>query len=206
MKLFARVISTVFHPLLLATWIVVLFSNLNKYAFGAAPVGKMTLIVFFNTFFFPAITFLMLYLLNFIPDFKLDNKQDRTIPFIAVQVFYIWSFMAVKQMQMPVFMQLFVLGGAITIAVAFVANIFTRLSIHMAGMGAVFMLLILVVFTGAIDVGHIIPVVIILAGLMATARIIISGHTYSELYYGFLVGVLGQIGGLFLFTRLGFTV
>ena len=107
MRKAAGAITIIFHPLLLATWVVLLFGAMNKYAFGMAPVGKMALIVFFNTFFFPAISFLLMKMLGFIPNLRMEEKQDRTIPFFAAQIFYIWSFMVVRQLQMPIFLQVF---------------------------------------------------------------------------------------------------
>lgn len=202
MRAAARTISTVFHPLLLATWVVLLFGVMNKYAFGAAPVHKMAVIVFFNTFFFPAVSIFLMYMLDFIPDLKLAEKKDRTIPFFAVQICYLWSFLVVKQLQMPVFLQLFILGAVISVTIAFITNIFTKVSMHMVGMGSVVMLLILVVFTGAIDVGNFLPIVIVIAGLVGTSRLLQNAHTLGELYYGFLIGVLGQMVGLIVYNRL----
>ena len=203
MRTAARAISIVFHPLLLATWIVLLFGSLNKYAFGNAEVHKMAVIVFFNTFFFPAFTLFLMYVLEFIPDLQMRKKKDRNIPFIAAQIFYIWSFMVVKQLQMPVFLQLFILGATISISLAFIVNIFYKVSLHMVGMGAVVMLMVLVVFTGAIDVGHILPALILLTGLIGTARLIEKAHTLGELYYGFLVGLIGPMAGMIAFSRSG---
>lgn len=193
MRPLAKLISTVFHPLLMCTWIVLLFGVVNKYAFGAAETNKTAVVVFANTFFFPAFTMLLMYFLDFIPDLKMKEKKDRTIPFIATMTFYIWSYMVVKQMQMPIFVQFFVLGFTVSIAMAFMVNIFTRLSVHMAGMGAVLMLLMLVAFTGSTDVGHILAAAIVLTGLVGTARLLLTDVTITQLYYGLLIGIFGQM-------------
>lgn len=202
MKAWARVISVVFHPLLMATWVVLVLGWLNKYAFGAAPVNRVALVVFVNTFFFPAVSLLLMYKLDFIPDLFMRNKQDRTIPFFAVMVFYIWSFMVSRQMQMPVFVQLFILGATITAAMAFIANIFYKVSLHLAGIGGVVMLLLLAVFSGGMDVAHLLIGVVLAGGFVGSARLAENAHTPGELYYGFLIGMIGQMAGLFVFNQL----
>jgi len=201
-RVLARLISIVFHPLLLPTYVVFLFSTINKYSFGAAPAGKMALVVFFNTFFFPAFSLLLMYKLEFIPDLQLKDKQDRTIPFFAAMIFYIWSFMAAQQMQMPVFIQLFILGATITICLCFIVNIFYKVSLHMAGMGGLLMLLLLVVLVGGMDVAHMLIGVVLLSGLVATSRLAEKAHTLNELYYGLLIGLMGQMAGVIIFNRI----
>jgi len=198
----ARLISVIFHPLLLSTWVVLFFSTINKYSFGASPAGKIAVVVFINTFFFPAFTLFLMYKLEFIPDLQLKNKQDRTIPFFAAMIFYIWSFMAAQQMQMPVFIQLFILGATISICLCFFVNIFYKVSLHMAGMGGLLMLLLLMVFLGGMDVAHMIVGVIILAGLVGTSRLAEKAHTLNELYYGLLLGLMGQMVGVIVFNRI----
>lgn len=203
MRVAARLISTVFHPLLLATWVVVLFGNLNRYALGTEPVGKLAVVIFFNTFFFPAMSVFLMYMLDFIPDMKLRNKQDRTIPFIATMIFYIWSFMVVQQMQMPLFLQLFILGATVSVILAFVINIFYKISLHMVGMGGVLMLLILVIFAGGLDLAHPLLALLLLTGLVGSARMAEGAHTLGELYYGLIVGLMGQMIGLLIFNNMG---
>ena len=48
-------------------------------------------------------------------------------------------------------------------------------------------------FTGSTDVGHILAAAIVLTGLVGTARLILTDVTLSQLYYGLLVGVFGQM-------------
>ena len=197
----AKFVSNLFHPLLTATWVFILFSFVNRFAFGGIDVGKMGIMIMINTFFFPAFCVFLMWRLDFIPSLKMLNKEDRTIPFFAAIICYIWAFMVVKQVKAPGFVQMFILGAAISIVLSFITNLFFRLSLHMVGIGAAIMLLMLVALLGKVDVAHPLVACIIIAGVLGSARMIESKHTISELYIGLLVGFVGQ---LFAFVALSY--
>ena len=72
----------------------------------------------------------------------------------------------------------------------------------MAGMGGLLMLLLLMVFVGGMDVAHMIVGVILLAGLVGTSRLAEKAHTLNELYYGLLIGPMGQMVGVIVFNNI----
>jgi hypothetical protein len=52
-------------------------------------------------------------------------------------------------------------------------------------------------------VGNFIPVAIVIAGLVGSSRLMEQEHNLGQLYYGFLIGLLGQMIGLMAFNRMG---
>jgi hypothetical protein len=197
----SRVILNVFHPLLISSWMFFVLSWLNKYAFAGLDIGKMGIMIGINTFFFPAFCVFLMWRLEFIPSLKMENKQDRTIPFFAVMICYIWSFMVVKKVMAPGIIQLFVLGATISVVLSFIVNIFFRLSLHMVGMGAVLLFLMLIALMGAIDVAHLFIGSILIAGLVGAATMKENNHSLTELYFGLLVGFMGQLVGFVVLSR-----
>ncbi|MEZ5022202.1 MAG: hypothetical protein R2728_02870 [Chitinophagales bacterium] len=206
MRAFSKTISAVCHPLLMATWVFILFSNINKYAFGNIDIPKMGIVVLINTFFFPAFCIFLMWRLQFIPNLSMKNKEQRIIPFFAVITCYVWAFMALKQIQAPGFIQLFILGATISVILSFIINIFYRLNLYMVGIGGFIMLLVLFALMGNGSVSNILVVAVVVAGLLGTARVHEEASTLNELYFGLLVGFMGQMIGFVALSSGGFPI
>jgi len=190
----------------MATWIFLLLSMMNKYAFGGLDIGKMGIMIVINTFFFPAFCVFLMWRLEFIPSLKMMDKQDRTIPFFAVIICYIWAFMVMKKVMAPGLIQLFVLGATVSVVLSFIVNIFFRLSLHMVGIGAAILFLMLIALLGSIDVAHIFVGSILTAGLVGTASMIEGKHNLNELYFGLIVGFMGQLVAFVALSFGGYTI
>lgn len=196
MKVFARIISALGHPLLAVTWLFMLMVYLNKYAFGGIDTFKLGLMMFINTFFFPAFAIFLMWRLEFIPSLKMPDKKDRIAPFFAIIICYVWAFLVVKKSDafIPGFLQSFVLGAAISAVMSFIINIFYRLNLHMVGAGAIIMFLFLFSMLGHGEmVNRIIPYIVAITGFIGTARMYLEQSNLSELYFGLLVGFMGQM-------------
>ncbi len=202
---FPRVISILFHPLTVTFWVFLLYVRMNPYAFAGAPIPIYGIKVFVNSLMIPFVSLVMIWKLEFTSDLKMKTNTDRVIPYISTMIFYIWTFAVVSKSEdpYPVLYQLFVLGITISLALSFVVNSFLRISVHMAGMGAVLMWLFFFSFIGSADVAHILIGVILLTGFMGAARMSIEDHTLSELYYGLLIGFIGQMAGFVVFNMRG---
>lgn len=97
----AQVISFVFHPLLILTYMLVLLLLVNPYLFGVNSVGdqasKLLIIqVFLYTFFIPAVSVLLFRALGLIKSLELRDRYDRIGPYILTGIFYLWLFYNLK--------------------------------------------------------------------------------------------------------------
>jgi hypothetical protein len=163
---------------------------------------RIKAVIFFNSFVMPAVAIAMMKALGFISSLEMKDKQERIIPFIATMIFYIWTFMAVKNaLELPAIMVIFILGTVVSLMASFFINLWHKLSIHMVGMGGLLTACILMMLTSEKSMGAVLPGVIVLAGLTATARLYLKAHTPIELYTGFLVGVSGQMMGMLLHSK-----
>lgn len=203
MNFLFRIISFILHPLLLPTYGTLIYLWANP-SLGMGPEAlRIKAVIFFNSFVMPAVAIGMMKALGFIKSFEMHDKQERIIPFIATMVFYIWTFMAVKNaLQLPYIMVVFILGTVASLMAAFFINLFHKLSIHMVGMGGLLTACILMMMTSERSMAVILPAMIVLTGLTATARLYLKAHTPVELYTGFLVGLSGQMVGLLIYSRL----
>jgi hypothetical protein len=186
----AHFVSVVFQPLLMPLYGTCLLVFSNPYMFPDAYENRLDIMrITLNTFFFPAIIVILLAGLRFVKGINLRNRQDRTLPYIAVMMCYIWTFYVYYKNQFNPIITYILLGSCIAIVLAFLINVlFMKVSMHTTGGGGlVAMSLILMPFYYSNPIA-IFLLSILIAGAIGTARLILQAHTEREVYYGYLVG------------------
>lgn len=154
-------------------------------------------VVAFNSFVMPAIAIAVMKGIGFIDSFEMHDSKERIIPFIATMVFYIWTFLGVNStFSLGSQFNVFIMGAVISLMVAFFTNLFHKLSIHMTGMGGLLMALILSSLSAVRPILPFIILVILLSGIVGSARLYLKAHTQKEIFTGLLVGVFGQMAAL----------
>jgi membrane-associated phospholipid phosphatase len=124
------------------------------------------------------------------------EPAERRIPYIMAALFYFITAHNLRDYPIPPATTSYLLSGVIILAVALVFLSFIKISIHTAGLGAFTALTIFLSFYYSVDLLFIITLAIVLAGLIATARLYLAAHTPIEVYVGFLVGV-GSVVSVF---------
>lgn len=207
----AKVLSVIFHPLLMVTYMLVLLLLVNPYMFGVYSIGEQWLMltqVFLSTFFIPMIAVVMMYALDFIKSIEMHDRMDRIIPYIAIGTFYVANYyFHLKVPGTPVAFQMFMLGVVISLFMAFFINNFTKISMHTVGMGGFLGMVLLTIFvfqltefplqtfmgTFKIEMTFVLFLVLLFSGLVGTSRLLLNAHTPSDLWGGYVVGLLGQL-------------
>jgi hypothetical protein len=206
MKAIAQIISIVFHPLLIMTYGAVLMLLVNPYLFGAHHISSASVLllrIFLTSFLLPAVAVGMMRALGLIGSLQMEDKQDRIGPMIATGIFYIWMFYTFYKSELiPKPYTAFVLGGTIALFIAFVLNAFEKISLHAIGMGGLLGMTIIAIWRysyGDFQVGQfsvstqaLLMAVIVLCGLVGTARLLLGAHSTEEVYKGYLLGLSTQ--------------
>ncbi len=225
LKMIAQVISFVFHPLLMLTYMLVLLLLVNPYLFGVHTVGDqasrvLIIQVFLYTFFIPAVAVLVFRALGFVKSIELHDRQDRIGPYILSGIFYLWLFFNLYNsrevesgqlnfvLQIPTAYTSFVLGGTIALFIAFFINNFSKISAHAVGMGGLLAMVVItmrlfsydsftvdssILGTFQVSMVTVLMVVIVLSGLVGTARLLLQAHDLKDLAGGYLVGFAAQV-------------
>ena len=211
MKIAARIISLVLHPLLMLTYMLVMLLLVNPYLFGVHSIGdgqaKILLIrVFLSSFFIPATAVFMLRFTGLLRSLEMPDKEDRIGPYIITGIFYLWLFRNfLDNSQVPAIFVSFTLGATIALFLAFLINIFSKISIHALGMGGLIGVVVLIMavfpeynFLSTDGTGRLIETrslllgSIVLSGLVGTARLYLRAHEPMDLWGGYLVGLAAQ--------------
>lgn len=211
MVFISRLVSSLFHPIFILNYVLVLLYFVNPYLFGLQD-NRQKGLVFFSIFmlsvFFPLFTILILKVLGIVKSYDMKDRQERVIPLLVTSIFYLWLYVNIKQNSIvPTAFTIFVLGSTISIFMAFFINNFSKISLHAVGMGGLVIVVLLIRNYFSYDVFHlnfgalgkysinmdlILIVAIIFAGLVGSARLFLHAHKPSDVYGGYLVGILAQ--------------
>lgn len=211
LRIFFKAVSYVFHPLLMPTYgtLIFLWAFPNIEVPTVAKEGDiirtpehLAISIFINTFIMPAVAILMMKALGFVKTLEMQDKQERIIPFIATMTFYIWAFLAVKNHfdYIPYIYTVFILGTLISTIVSFLITLLYKLSIHMVGASGLLIASMLMMMNSELSLLNVFLAIVVVNGLVASARLYLKAHTVKQIYVGFMIGMLGQVAALTVFT------
>jgi len=205
MKIASRIISILFHPMLIVSYGLLLLLLLNPYLFVVQDYKVKMLLIFSVvslTLLFPLLATLMMKGLGLIQSLEMDDKKERIGPMIVSAVFYMWLFANFRSNSfVPEAFKFFVLGSTISLSLAFVLNTQTKISLHTVGMGGLLTGFILiryfylyetfvVNFLGnvyQVQTNIVLLLIIIAAGLVGSARLLLGAHNPDQIYGGYSV-------------------
>lgn len=198
-RIVAKIISYLFHPLfvpLYVGWFLIyeldLFSDRNDWQ---RTLISIQFLVYYT--FFPLMSTLLLKALGFIESVYLKTRKDRIIPFIVCEIFFFWAWYVFRNVGFPKEAVLFALGVFLACSLGLILNAYMKISMHMISMGTICAFLLLAAMMSTAAYGVYISIVFFVAGLTATARLIVSDHTQKEIYSGFFAGALAQVVAYF---------
>jgi len=196
----AKIISYVFHPLFIPTYIFAFLVNVVPYEFPGIGDWQLKLrifSVFWMTAFFPGFAVFLLWRLKLgVNSMFLRTQKERIIPFIITMFFYWWWFYLSKNFKdQPEVLKFFFFGIFISTSAGVVLNNFMKISLHGMGVGGGLMAIILITFFYQMPSGLSITIATLITGLVCSSRLIISDHTNKEVYIGLLVGAVCQLIG-----------
>jgi hypothetical protein len=198
----AQLLSYLLHPIFIPLYVMLFLLFLHPSYFAGFSEGMKWRSVFIlvqNAIFYPLFCILLLKGVGFIDSIFLKNQKDRIIPYIAVGIFFFWTYTVFKEQPIyPSVLPAFILGIFLASSAALIANIYFKISMHAIGMGGWVGIFLIIANTGSMLMSWPLAAVLLLTGLVCTARLIVSDHTPKEIYVGLLVGILSQFVGAFV--------
>jgi hypothetical protein len=197
MRMFAHMLSVVFHPLFIPTYIFLLLMQVVPYEFAGITPWELTLrlfSVFWWTAFVPAFAIFLLKQLQFIDSILLLTQRERIIPFVLVMLFYWWQYYLSRHFtDQPIVLRFFYLGIFLSTVVGLIVNNYMKISLHGMAAGGAIAAITLFSWHYALPFWGFIFGTTFLAGLVASARLLISDHSRREVYTGLVSGILCQL-------------
>ena len=200
-RILAKAISLVFHPLFIPVYISWFLIYLNPLFPAFTAWEKMLLLIRFIVMYvmFPLVTVLLTKGLGFIDSIYLKTQKDRIIPYVACGMYYFWMWYVLRnQPEMPV--QLIQLTMAIFLAssLGLMANSYLKVSMHAIAVGVMVAFMLLLGFSVTANIGFYISIAFFIAGLVCTARLATADHWPLEIYAGLFIGIVGQLAAYWI--------
>jgi len=199
----ARIISIVFHPLLMATYLFLLLSFTLPTALAPIPGEghlRFILIIFIMTFVVPVMNVGFFKIMGSVRSLDFYERRDRVIPFSIFAIFYAaitYFFYAKFRIDLTdnVFKIMIVLDTLVLVSA--VITFFYKISIHtLCVWGFIGIILFL---NKASDTNLLlIPSVamFLVAGAVMASRLQLNAHTPSEIWLGAAVGFVISFAGM----------
>jgi hypothetical protein len=215
MRAAANVVSSIFHPLFVPIYGLVLLmylpstpeSFLIQDSMYHSPESIKQIILFLFGIFgviAPGVSLLLFKYNKTISSLSLDIQHERKVPIFMMAIYmgilFFFLTFQVPDYAVPNITRGISLGATLGIIIAGVLNRYTKISLHLLGMGmltgAVFMY-----YTEQYDFPtFVLPSIFVLSGAVATARLYLNAHSYFELILGYLIGLISLVGSIFLFN------
>ncbi|MCK4570008.1 MAG: hypothetical protein KAT76_06940 [Bacteroidales bacterium] len=192
----ARIISVIFHPLLIPTYIIAVLINLDIFFALMIPLEakwKIVVLVLITSALFPLIILYGMYRLKLVKSLTLENKEDRLYPYIATSIFFFLSCYMVWQINISPVYYYCLLGASILAVLTLMINIFWKISAHTVSMGGVLGILVGLQSVLLIDITWLIVITVLICGIVGFARLRTGSHTQAQVYTGYLIGFLGTL-------------
>ncbi len=205
----ALLVSILMHPLLMPT---LLFTILFYFApivispISESSINRVLLILIITTFFLPLLSVSTLIYSagkwhETLTNLTMHERKTRILPFFFTTIFYgitTYMFMA-KIKENNIFVIILMAITLIVLTVSLI-TLFTKISAHSAAASGMIGFLLAIAFKYS-QHGLLFPLVgvLLLAGLVMSARLYLNAHSPVEILLGCMVGFLMSFGTIWFF-------
>ena len=191
MTQFAKIVSIVFHPLLMPT--LGFFIILDSSIYLSSSIDPLTTKITYATIFIftcvlPFINVWFLVNKGYAKDIYLRTRKERKLPYLFSVVYYLILYYFLKQINLPPAIYLMILGTTIAAIITLLINLRWKISAHMVGIGGVLGAVIGISERFMQNLNGTIIVLFLVAGIIGYARLKLDAHTSSQVYAGFATG------------------
>ena len=189
----ANLLSTVLSPLMMPTYgvfLVMWASVLCLLPYGTRV--SVLLVCMGITCILPLIFLSVLRHFKLVKDLHVEIREQRFIPFLFTALCYAVAAYYLYYCHSPQWFTMFMVGSALTVLLMALINLKWKISAHMAGIGGVIALIYQIHVQGlsAFDLFWLLCYIIILAGLLGSARLVRKRHDMWQVLAGVIVGFL----------------
>lgn len=194
MRPFLQAVSYIFHPLFIpVAGTIAYFLITPKYSPIEEQSGNI-LPIFILTVIIPIIAYLILKNLGLITSVFAPTIKERRYPlYISILLLLMVVYKVIPNNYTAELYYYFSGLIAATMTSLFLLFLNFKSSLHLMGMGSIFMYLTCLSVHFEINITLALSCIILLIGLVASSRLYLKAHTKAELLIGFLIGVVSQL-------------
>lgn len=189
----AGMISVLLHPILLPFYLLVFLLFGFRYEFTEVPLQLkllLTGVVIFTTLLLPLFFIWILRRTGYIRSFRMVSREERPYPLIIMAIFYYATYYVIRDVPVSPVFNLFLPGASLLAGLTAVISLFSRISLHMTGLGGICGLFYGLALHPGLPVVPEMIIAILIAGITGYARLAPGEHTPREIYSGFGTGLV----------------
>ncbi|MCB0494949.1 MAG: hypothetical protein KDC79_02335 [Cyclobacteriaceae bacterium] len=192
----ATILSYVFHPLMMSTYLftlIVWLSPYNVLPVGFSVSGSIVLIslIWITTFLIPTLSLFVLKMSGSITSLTLKNREERIAPIIYTTLMYgVTAYLFKEKVELGP--MIYVLLGISTLLIGLTGliTLVWKISIHTLALGGLIGVLMAInQYTSIPNISVVLTLLFVFSGLVASARLKLSAHSPAQVYSGFVLGV-----------------
>ena len=197
----SKFISVILHPIFMP--IIALYLSLKLIpSIGFAITNYLNfiyLILLLSTIILPLMSILFLIKNKLVSSLEMSDHKERSVPLFITAIWMSYGYYKIGGVLIlsPI-LKAELLGAIIIILIASAISKYWKISLHMLAIGGV----VGVLFSLNILFGNLLEIIIlsvVFAGILGFARLNEKAHNHAQIYTGFLVGFLIEVGGILLF-------
>ena len=189
----ARVVSVVFSPLMIPTYCTIMAMWLTP--LNAVPENTRfvaSAVVMALTCLFPLMILFSMMRLGRIKDLDVSDRRQRFRPMLYIFVCYVLATIYMWNISAPLWLVLYYVSGCVTAVLMMLISLRWKISGHGAGMGNMAGMIIAFIEGGygEYDMLPWLCTIIVLCGVVGTARVILHRHTLAQTYAGTILSAV----------------
>ena len=201
LRFLANLISIIFHPLFMVIYTCLLL----LYIYDLLPLRDLNYqylllsVLLFFSFVLPSFFILIMYRLKLITDLQLSNRSERVMPYFFTAIFYAFvAYLLYNKNFIDPLIYNILFFGSIVILVTAIINLKFKISSHAISCAVVLGMLLHLSFNYN-DWNQLMALnlVIIVTGLVSSARLYLKAHDSFEIITGLAVGMVLGISAPF---------
>ncbi|MDX5480873.1 MAG: hypothetical protein LPK07_04245 [Hymenobacteraceae bacterium] len=199
----AQVVSVVFHPLLMPTYLFALILYYMPVSALSLPMSSRWMVlglIFFTTFIIPGLGAYTMVRVGHLDSLEMDKREQRRLPFLFTGLCYaITAYLLYRETVFDDIFHFIMVIISASVFLAYFISLIWKVSAHSIGVGGALGLLLVIskLLPEAFMLGPII-VAIFLSGLVLSARLALHAHTPAQVYTGFLSGLMLSVIAAFI--------
>ena len=189
----AQIISFVFHPLLASTYVFVLLififpSSFSLFEFQVK--SSFVFAIFLMTFVVPTTSTFFLLRAKAISNISLSERKERNFPlFFTFVIYVVTAIFCFRNLGQDLTFTYIMAFNSLVILGVFLINLFWKISAHTAGAGGLVAYFItFLTFDNSAQYLPYFMVLIVVSGLVISARLALEEHNELQTYSGFVLG------------------
>lgn len=191
MKIFATIVSGMFHPLMMVTYGLILALTFTYLSLFPMEL-KLWLVsgTFLMTAGIPALFIYLMVKSGGASDSELTKRRERILPYLVFICALLSTAFFLNKMLMPGWLVAQILGACSALFIALLINFAWKISAHAIGIGGL--------IGGIMGMAQIqmtnpyvgLMIAFCIAGCVGTSRLILKRHTPMQVYAGFCLGFI----------------